>query len=477
MGGTTTTIDFSGRDYTTILERLQTKLVEELPELTDLNYSDAGQFLLRRLASESEYLHWYIDEAFYENFITTADQRQSLINLAALVDWKITLPAGASCLLRLTRKSEVTGNIEIPLYSSFARNDGTVYTLDSSDDTLYIMQSDEDYIDVPVVQGQRYTYAIQEHEFEEHDLSGLLRYKLNSDVASVSVRLYNTSDTFEWTEVDSFWRTDNTSYNFTLEYESDPENPIEDSCYLVLGSIGFPSGDTLTCSFNRTAGSSGNTGVGTILNVNGALSAYVTCSNTTSAVGGANIESIDSFKSRIPRAVRTQRRGVVSDDYEALVLSVPSVRFCQVIDRNDNQEIPHLYIKVFVVPYGGYELSEQIRNDILQELTAKGTLGSWSGRYIISEASQYPVNLSVRIGVASGYNQVSVRSAVISALTSYLESDIFGIGDGLDFSDLNLYTGRLSGVSWVEFDDPQSDITMSDGYIIVPGNISVTIQT
>ena len=35
MGGTTTTIDFSGRDYTTILERLQTKLVEELPELTD----------------------------------------------------------------------------------------------------------------------------------------------------------------------------------------------------------------------------------------------------------------------------------------------------------------------------------------------------------------------------------------------------------------------------------------------------------
>lgn len=475
MGGTT--VDFSGRDYTAILERLQTKLIEEVPELTDLNYSDAGQFLLRRLASESEYIHWYIDEAFYENFIATAEQRQSLINLATLVDWKITLPTSASTTLTLTRKTGVTGNISIPRYQPFTKTDETSFVLNSLDDAEYILESAVDTINVPILQGVRYTYTIREEEFEEHELTGLLRYSLGTDIASGSVRLFNTSDSSEWEEVDTFWRTTSSDQSFSLQYESDPELVENDSCYLVLGSIGFPSGDTLACSFNRTLGSLGNTGAGTIINVSGSLDNSVTCSNLTSATGGSDIETITSLKNRIPQAVRTQRRCVTVEDYEATLQSVPGVRFCQAIDRNNIEELPHLYVKLYVVPYGGYTISEQLRNTILAELADKGALGDWSGRYLITEATQYVINITARIGVLSGHNSSTVISNLTSKLNTYLTSDTFGIGDGLDFGDLNIYAGRQTGVSWIEFDSPDADIVGVYGYIITPGTISITVQS
>lgn len=471
-----TYVDFSGRDFTAILERLQSKLIQEVPELTDLNYSDAGQFLLRRLGSESDYLHFYLDEAFYENFVETAEQRQSLINLSRLVDWKMILPSSATSTIRLTRIDGVDGDISIPEYSIFERSDGVQYLAAYNDGNSYTLLSTESTIDIPLVQGIRYSYTIREDEFSENELTGLIRYSLGGDVASGSVTVFSGDDMFEWEEVESFYRSTSTDTHFTIDYASDPQNTTNDTCYLVLGPIGFPTGDSFYCRFTKTVGSSGNCGSGTINTVIGTLSESVTCTNIAASTGGSDIESIASFKARLPQAVRTQRRGVTTDDYEALVLSVPGVRFCQAIDRNDTSEMPHYYVKLYVVPHSGTTISESLENDIYDQLTTRGTLGSWRGRYIISEATPYTINLTLRIGVLSGHNSNTVSSNLSTKLSEYLVSDVFGIGDYLEFGDLNIYAGRQAGVSWVEFDSPTQDITIPSGYIITPGTISITVS-
>ena len=466
-----TYVDFSGRDYTTILERLQSKQVEEVPELTDFNYSDAGQFLLRRLASEIDYLHFFLDEAFYENFLLTAEHRQSLIDLSKLIDWPIRMPSSASCTIRLTRIDGVISDISIPRYSSFYKADGTPYMALYN----YTMDAEVDVLDIEAVQGTRQYYTIREDEFSVDDNLGLLTYSLGSDIAANSCVVISGEDFLEWTLVDSFWRSTVDDSHFMMDFLSDPEDSTNDTCRIVLGPCGFPTGDTFNVYFTRTVGLSGNTGIGIINVVGDALINKVTCTNTTAATGGSDIEDNAVFSNRMAEAVRTQRRAVTVEDYEAIVTSIPGVKYCQAIDRNYFDDWPHLYIGIYVAPYGGLTISDTLSEEILTELTDKGSYGSWPGRYVLMAPTAYTVNISARIGLLTGHNATTVINALTIALTAYFDSMIFGIGEPLDFGDLNVVASRVTGVRWIEFDSPTTTISLPYGQIIQLGTISITV--
>ena len=75
----------------------------------------------------------------------------------------------------------------------------------------------------------------------------------------------------------------------------------------------------------------------------------------------------------------------------------------------------------------------------------------------------------------TGHNATTVINALTIALTAYFDSMIFGIGEPLDFGDLNVVASRVTGVRWIEFDSPTTTISLPYGQIIQLGTISITV--
>jgi hypothetical protein len=90
IGGTNVVvppIDYTSRDYTSLVNDMLNLIPSFLPEWTDRSPGDFGVVLLELFAYVGDVLNFYTDRIANEAFIATAQQRQSILNLAALLDY------------------------------------------------------------------------------------------------------------------------------------------------------------------------------------------------------------------------------------------------------------------------------------------------------------------------------------------------------------------------------------------------------
>jgi hypothetical protein len=80
-------IDYSDRDYQSILNDLVKLIPTYLPEWTDRSPGDFGIVLLELFSYTADILNYYIDRVGGEAFLATAQQRQSILNIAQLLDY------------------------------------------------------------------------------------------------------------------------------------------------------------------------------------------------------------------------------------------------------------------------------------------------------------------------------------------------------------------------------------------------------
>jgi uncharacterized phage protein gp47/JayE len=468
--------NFSGRDFTARFEALIARMRQDVPELTDLNHSDAGISILRLVADTVDKLNFYIDEAFAEGFIETARFKQSLIDIAKTVDILPKLASPARTTLRISRLEGVTGAITVPKYSSFTRADGVIFLTDV-DVTLLAGQAS---IDVNATQGELVTYTLDPEDFTISTLTNRAMYNLGVNVAARTITVQHGSPIeMGWSEADGFWRSKLTDRHFILELFAEPEpiNDEVDTVFLVLGDgtqgMQLPP-ETMTVTFIRTDGPIGNCGSGTITVVPPAFTEILSCTNTVSATGGAYAEGIEDFRRRIPRVVRTQRRGVVAGDYEALIESVAGIKHCQAVDRNWRDQWPHMYMVLFAVPEGGGAMSNELRETVFAQLESWGHFGNWRERYILSDATPVSVAVTCRIGITPGNVGSTVAAAVQAAIENLFTVEHMDIQGTLSYTTLHQTVSAVTGVSWVEFSSPIDSVSAGIGEILTAGTITIT---
>jgi len=95
-------IDYTSRDYTSIINDLLTLIPSYLPEWTDRSPGDFGIVLLELFAYVGDILNYYSDRIANEAFIATAQQRQSVLNLANLLDYTPHGNVAATTTLQFT---------------------------------------------------------------------------------------------------------------------------------------------------------------------------------------------------------------------------------------------------------------------------------------------------------------------------------------------------------------------------------------
>ena len=466
------TVNYTGRDFTSRYAALLAQYRTLVPELTDMNHSNPGIALIRLLASESDFLSFYTDHVFNSGYVDHAQFKQMLINIGKSIDMLPKLTSASTGTITATREAGVTGDIVIPKYSACTRADSVSYLTDEA----VTLESAETSIDIPVTQGSLVELSLDIDEFASTDNSRRLRYNLGVNVAAGSPTVITTSNSLQWTEVDSFYRTTADDLHYTLELYADSYNGLTDTTFLTLckkeDDTELPA--NLTVSFIRCNGADGNTGAGTITNPPTALSTYITVTNDETTTGGGPSETKEEIRARIPLVARTQRRAVTAEDYQALIWSIAGVKYCETVDRNTDQMLPFEYVLLYITPAGGGSMSSQLQQSIMSECQEKGHLGSWAGRYIILDSTQKSVDITARVGILSGYAAQTVFLAVRTALQdkySLANSSALKIWT---FSDIHQTISNVEGVSWVEFSTPITNVTAATGKVLVLGTITLT---
>jgi uncharacterized phage protein gp47/JayE len=464
-------LNFSGRDFTTEFERLLVLLRQQLPEYTDLNHSDMGVLLIGLLSRHVDQEHSYIDRIAAETFVNYAKFKKSLISLGTLVGYVPVSASPASTRLLLTRINGITGAIEIPKYSEFTRSDSLAYL--TVEDTS--IAAGVDSVEVDAIQGVVIERTFTASDWVTNDWTGRTKIALTTNVVNSTVEVWSGEAPTYWTYTDSFWRASETDYLFSLELDGDT-----DTTYLCFsdGTQGVVVPDPVYVRCVKTDAAEGNGGSATVTSITEvALYEKITCTNTEICSGGAATETAESIRQNIPSVTRTQRRAVTNEDYLARVSIIPGVLHCAVVDRNDSPVWPHNYIALYVVPAGGGTMTTYLRNLILDDLTMWGHLGSWEGRYLLFDATEQAVNVSVRIGVLAGHNTTTVSNAVIAAVNTFFDPANQEIGQDVTYSALHTAIDAVTGVSWSDITTPAEDVSVANGYLPVAGSVSVVISS
>ena len=469
--------DFTKRDFSANFERLLALLSTEVPELSDRNHSDGGISLARLQARQTDMLSFYIDEAFSEGYVETAKFKQSLIELGTLVDCRPKLASPAVTTLKLDRIELGFGesyvDIPIPANSIFTRFDDVPYlNLDPLLITTDIVTETFD-----VIQLKRVVKTLTKHDFDYFGPYPRLMYNLGRNVVSGFVTLYDVAGEWYWVEVDSFYRSMPTDRHFALELFADDYNGEQDTVFITIGDGLYGSNDlphNMILTYYQTEGSTGNGGTGIVTSIPSAFRDLFTITNTTGCTGGAEAESTERFRQRLPKVVQTQRRGVTETDYDAQIQSVPGVLHCQTVSRSSDVNWPYMYVVIYVLPEGGGTMSAYLRNLVSEKCKLWGHLGDWTNRYVLLDAIENVLDVSLNIGKTAGYQQLAVDTAVRAALTTFFDPSNILIGTNISFTDLNRTISNIPGVDWVEFISPSNTIIVPAGNTYTLGRVSIT---
>jgi hypothetical protein len=237
-----------------------------------------------------------------------------------------------------------------------------------------------------------------------------------------------------------------------------PMNLQKYSNNLALGST-LKANTTLFIQYRVGGGISTNLGVN-VLNQLGTVSFFVNgpsqtqnttvinslrCNNTTAAIGGANVPTVEEVRNYVTYNFAAQNRAVTINDYESLIRKMPSQFGAPAKVAITEQENK---IKIQILSYdssGG--LSNVISN------TLKTNIASYLSNYrmindYISVESAQVVDLSMDVSVVldSSQNQGVVISQIIDIVTKYFSPSVREMGENVYISEIRRQVQTLNGV-------------------------------
>lgn len=314
--------DYTSRDYGTIKTDLIARAERILPDWSTRDPSDFGMVLVDLWAQMGDVLHYYVDRAAGESFLTTATQNESILAYANLFDYA---PSGRnSARGTLVLNNSGASAVTIPAYTRFvARYDDKTYQV-YTPDTIDIPANSNETLTV-------YEGTIVNAPAETLTLSSTgqagQRYRLSNIgvvKSSVVVTVYEDGVTpTEYRQVTRIADTVPGDRVYTLRTNSAGYVQVE----FGTQSRGFipPANAKITAIYAYSSGSSGNLPANSITGFRSTTPENITIVSSTALTGGVDAESIASMKASIPSVISSQNRAVTLADYTALALSVEGV--------------------------------------------------------------------------------------------------------------------------------------------------------
>ena len=414
-------IDYTSRDYVSIREDLLSLIPSFNPAWTTRDPADFGITMVDLFSYMGDLINFYIDRATNEGFLSTASQRDSVLQLAALLGYTPTPSSAATVTLTFTN---TTGS---DVYVSAGTQIATTTVVDGIS-TQIIFETDERVL-VPAasggVNGTADVTATQGYTVG-HEALGVSNgapnqlFKLfNSPVIWNSIQIYVNGVPYNYSPS----LIENTIYDpvFTVV------NDAEGYTYVIFGDgIGGrvpPVAGTIYADYRVGAGSAGNVAAGSLTYFLTNATAGILVSNNAAAAGGANEESTDSIRTNAPLAMKALRRAVSLKDYAYLALQVSGVAKAVATASTFNS------VTLYMAPFGdsGVDLvggpSAAFTNIATNVYAYFKDKVAPNVTLTITQPTYVPIDLEVTVNVLPQYRQDVVSGAALAAVKDLVSQD------------------------------------------------------
>jgi hypothetical protein len=474
-------IDYLARDYDSFRQALLELIPRKLPEWTDRSEADFGVVLLELVAYVGDILSYYVDRQTNECFLSTAQQRRSVIENLRLIGYEMAGAAAASARLSLLVSKNQTGVVEVRRGDQFATvssRERRSITFEYVDDKPLLIDlaalpasaSDpnlKEAVDViPVREGR----SISAEVVGVSDGSPNQRFRLAQprvlrSTISVVVETNPPSAPWRFRKQLIFGRRAFTPEQLAvLELQerigsslgfsraADPDFAIETdenevtSVLFGDGQYGQipPVGARILVTYRAGGGASGNVGGGQITVISKAPQLQLAGArvvNRQPASGGADRESIQQAIRFAPTVFSSMSRAVTAADYEAQARLFPGVSKARAVARSWNTVV------LYVAPAGnGDEPTDMLRRDLLAYFEDKRMLTSMVE---VASPDYVPLGIDVKVGAKAFHRNADVEAAVVATIRALFAFERADFGQTLYLSKLFEAVEALEGVDFV----------------------------
>ena len=415
-------------------------------QFRDYNFDGAGMsVLLDLLAYNTYYNSFYLNMVASEAFLTTAQKRNSVINLASSLNYvpRSTTSASITGTLLLTVANAPT-SVTIPEFTEFTGSiDGVAYKFLNVNSKTIFSSAGVFSDSITLKEGTLITtrYTVVSADADQRFLIPNSRI----DTTTLNVTVLNSavdSTTRTFTPSENLVELDATSLVYFIQ-------ETEDGLYeLKFGDDIFgtalDNGNILVIRYLVSNGALANdinalTYSDTITNVTAA-----TFTADDPATGGSARETVAQIKFNAPKSYEAQNRAVTAEDYKALLLSQATVDSVVVWGGEDND--PPTYGKVFIAikPTTGSVLTATEKLNLISSVINPKKILTVQTEIVDPEYIYIKIEVTIKYDAKkTSLSSDTISNLVSDTIKAYNDSDIDKFGTYFRYSKLS----RLIDVS------------------------------
>jgi hypothetical protein len=438
-------IDYTSRDYASIREDLINLIPQLAPKWTSRDPGDLGIAMLEAFSYASDVLHYYIDRAANEAFISTASQKESILRIAKMLGYTPTDTTPST--VTLTFKNSTSSNITVVAGTQIGST-----TIVNGTSTQVIFETNEDLVVTPNTTSPSGV-----------SVTATQGYTVTSELVGTSTGTANQIFQLDETPViqDSISvQVNNTPYRhvqYLVEYGN--SDAVFVSYTDANGNTFIEFGDgvggrvpatnaQIYATYRVGGGVVGNVAATTIKNILTNYQAGLSVINVSAASGGTDPESIESIRTNAPLTLSAGNRAVSLDDYAAIAVQISGVAKAIADAEVSNS------INLYVAPFGdrgltsGNELTEvftALSNKIIEFITPKMPPGV---SVTIFPPTFVPLNIEVVVVALPQWKNSTVQINAVKALNEILAFDNVSFKERISLSYVLSALSATPGVSY-----------------------------
>ena len=438
-------IDYTSRDYSSILLDMTTLIPNFSPTWTNRDPADFGMTLVELFAYMGDILNYYVDRAANEGFLATATQRKSVLQLANLLGYTPTDAVAATASLTFTNStgSDITLPALTQVATSLIVNSTTAQVIFETDSATTVPANS--YVSVSSTQG----VTVTDEQVAIATSSANQTYVLkNTSVINNTVQI--TIGGVSYNRVQ--YLIDSGSYDPVFTTFTNAEG----ATYITFGDGVSgripPSGVQIYATYRTGGGAIGNVATSLLKSIikvpNQTIPLGLTVTNQSAATGGADAESINSIRLNAALSIRAVNRAVSLTDYSYLAVQVTGVS--KAIATADTYSAVTLYLAPTGDPGVGTDnvtpsttfnnLYPLVFSYLTDKIPANTTVAfqppTYVGAYLI-----------VNVTVLPQYKQSSVLTNATAAINSLFDIDNVVFHDTIAVSDVIDALSTVEGIA------------------------------
>ena len=425
------TPDRTDRDFDALRQRLIALIETVFPTWDDFSVASFGTILIELFAFVGDVLSYYQDNQARESRLVQAAQRRNVIAHARGLGYTLRGAVAARAELVISLARPPLDDVTIPA--------GTrVRTSQVSDPVEFEILN---AVVIGAGQDPPQVRALAEHSkghqqvFAGQGLANTEIWLEQVPYLDGSVSVQTLAGT--WQEVRSFLSSSSTDLHYVVEVNARDQARVR----FGNGRSGVTPTGRITVRYRTGGGVQGNVERGALQRIPGSFfdaqgnAQRVNVTNPDPMVQlGAERESIDEARVRIPEALQTNNRSVTRRDFEIHARQVPGVVRALMLSHAEDRTIEVNTGVLTIVPVDKGEATPALRNQILRQITdVHPMLLTFSVR--ILSAAYLGIDVATRVSIQAGQSPQGVRERIRTRLNDYLAVvDAQGqINDRVDF--------------------------------------------